>query len=84
METVRVTSMSDAQALAHNLKLRLLENYPEGKYLVEVLTSMDQESIRVVVKAFKTNKIHRCDYPVDGFHIERAIESISIDVPRQS
>ena len=70
----------EAQALCTNLKLRLQHDYPEN-WVIEVGPSIDHSQIQVLVANPEANQRHRCDHPVEGFHIERAREAAWLDLP---
>lgn len=72
--------MSDASALAHNLKQRLLERYPDT-WIIEAASSDDEQHVRVGVRDPVTGRCHRHDYQVKGFHIELVFEAIRQALP---
>ena len=66
--------MSDAEALAHNVKLRLRELYSDPTWIIEAGSWADGQEVRVVMRR-SPSKIFQQDFPVEGFEIRAVLNA---------
>ncbi len=60
--------------------MRLQEACPKT-WTIVVVPSVNHERVCVSVRNTDTDKYHRLELPVEGFHVERALEAVWAGLP---